>query len=74
MNNGEYSVHNELGSFVIRIQHRQNSSWQGQITWIDQNRTVNFRSAWEMMKLIDEALEMTAPQPDRKVPSWKDDD
>jgi len=38
------------------VQQRQNSSWQGRITWVDKDKTVYFRSVWEMMKLIDSAL------------------
>ena len=48
--------HGNLGSFVVRVQHRQNSSWQGQVTWLEQDRTVYFRSAWELMKLLDHAI------------------
>lgn len=45
--------HGELGSFVVRVQHKQNSSWQGRITWVEKDRTANFRSALELLKLID---------------------
>ena len=31
--------HGELGTFVVRVQHRENSSWQGRITWMEKNRT-----------------------------------
>lgn len=48
--------HGELGSFIIRVQHRQNSSWQGRITWMEENKTVNFRSIWEMIKLMEDAV------------------
>ncbi len=34
------SRHGDLGTFIIRVQHRQNSSWQGRITWMDRNRTL----------------------------------
>lgn len=51
------SQHGDLGSFMIRVQHRQNSSWQGRITWMEQDKTLYFRSIWEMIKLIDSAVE-----------------
>ncbi|MCI8506232.1 MAG: hypothetical protein HFI67_08610 [Lachnospiraceae bacterium] len=51
--------HGNLGTFIVRVQQRQNSSWQGRITWSDKNETVNFRSAWEMVRLIAEALDRT---------------
>lgn len=40
--------HGDLGTFIIRVQHRQNSSWQGRITWMDEDKTVYFRSMWEL--------------------------
>ncbi len=50
------SKHGDEGTFIVRVQQRQNSSWQGRITWVDEDKTVFFRSVWEMMKLIDAAL------------------
>ena len=53
--------HGDLGSFIIRVQHRQNSSWQGRITWVEKNQTMLFRSVWEMVKLMESALDMINP-------------
>ena len=58
------SRHGELGTFVIRVQHRQNSSWQGRITWMDQDKTVCFRSVWELIKLVDGALDTVCGEED----------
>jgi len=44
-------------TFVVHVQYRQNSSWQGSIIWADKNITKNFRSALELLKLIDRALD-----------------
>ena len=30
--------HGDLGTFIVRVQHRQNSSWQGRITWMEENQ------------------------------------
>jgi len=49
--------HGEMGTFVIRVQHRQHSSWQGRVTWLEENETVYFGSALELLKLIDGALD-----------------
>ena len=65
------SKHGDLGSFIIRVQHRQNSSWQGRITWMEKNQTMYFRSAWEMMKLIESALDTVAPPEETEEPSWE---
>ena len=44
------------GTFEITVKFMQNSTWQGQIHWIEKNQKQNFRSALEMLKLMDEAL------------------
>ncbi|BFK22415.1 hypothetical protein F300043A5_07100 [Massilimicrobiota timonensis] len=44
-------------SFMIVIKDTQNASWQGTIEWLDQNKKQHFRSALEMIKLIDSAVE-----------------
>ena len=58
------SRHGDLGTFIIRVQHRQNSSWQGRITWMEKNKTVYFRSIWEMIKLVEGALDTVSQQED----------
>ncbi|NBK91634.1 hypothetical protein D5278_06500 [bacterium 1XD21-13] len=40
-------------TFLVRVQYRQRATWQGQVTWLEKNRTVSFRSALELLKLID---------------------
>ena len=63
--------HCALGTFIIRVQHRQNSSWQGRITWMDEDKTVYFRSMWEMLKLIDSAVGTAQGQEEQTdEPSW----
>ena len=49
--------HGDIGTFIVRVQHRQNSSWQGRITWMEEDRTIQFRSVWEMIKLIESAVD-----------------
>ena len=63
-------MHGDLGTFIIRVQHRQNSSWQGRITWVEEDKTQYFRSVWEMVKLIEEAMADKDPQ--EETPSWKE--
>ena len=45
--------HGDIGTFIIRVQHRQHSSWQGLVTWEEGNETIPFRSALELIKMID---------------------
>ena len=61
--------HGDAGTFIIRVQQKQNSSWQGRITWVDEDKTVYFRSVWEMMKLIDSALDDGTEDEEKTV--WK---
>lgn len=44
------------GTFEISVKFTQNSTWQGQIHWVEKDKKQNFRSALEMLKLMDEAL------------------
>lgn len=48
--------HGDMGTFVIRVQHRQHSSWQGRVTYLEKDQTVYFRSALELIKIIDGTL------------------
>ena len=36
---------------------RENASWQGKVTWADKGRSQHFRSALELLKLMDQALD-----------------
>lgn len=65
--------HGDLGTFIIRVQQRQNSSWQGRITWMDKNETIYFRSVWEMIKLIASALDRVGGQNEAEEISWPED-
>jgi hypothetical protein len=47
----------DKGTFVVKIRYRQNSTWQGHVTWVEENKTVPFRSALELLKLLDSAQE-----------------
>ena len=44
-------------NFVITITHRQNATWQGSVTWVEENRTQSFRSALELLRLMDSAVD-----------------
>ena len=48
------------GTFEISVKFTQNSTWQGEIHWVEKNQKQNFRSALEMLKLMDEALAESA--------------
>ena len=43
-------------TFEIDVKFRRNATWQGQIIWVERNLKQSFRSVLEMLKLMDEAL------------------
>lgn len=47
----------DKGTFIVQVMYRQNATWQGQVIWAEQNKKVYFRSAMELLKLMDSALE-----------------
>lgn len=46
-----------LGTYAIRVQYRQNATWQGEIAWMEQNMVKSFSSELEMLKLMDNMRE-----------------
>lgn len=47
----------DLATFVVHVKHRQHSTWQGEVVWAEKNEKRTFRSALELLKLIDNAIE-----------------
>ena len=43
-------------TFILKIRNDQNATWQGSVTWIDGNKTLNFRSAMELLKMLDDVV------------------
>ena len=46
-----------LATFRIRITGSQHNTWQGELRWIDRNRSQKFRSVLELLRLMDEAVQ-----------------
>lgn len=44
-------------TFIIEIKSTQHESWQGVITWVDESKTKSFRSALELMRMLDSAIQ-----------------
>ncbi len=51
------SITKKCGTFLLTIYNRQNATWQGTVTWVDRNEKQQFRSALELIKLIESALD-----------------
>lgn len=49
----------DIGTFIVRVKYRQNATWQGEVVWAERQERQYFRSALELLKLIDSALEET---------------
>ena len=45
-----------IATFRISVLFRQNASWQGNILWVDRDMESQFRSALELIGLLDNAL------------------
>ena len=43
-------------TFWIRVMYCQHASWQGEVTWVEQQKKEYFRSTLELLHLIDSAL------------------
>ena len=59
--------------FLITIHFKQNSSWQGEIQWLNgKGRKMFFRSFLEMVMLMNEALDsVDEKDSEEKLRSWK---
>lgn len=58
-------------TFVIRVLFRQNATWQGSIQWLEGRQTRQFRSEYEMLKFMDEAMGLNALDVDKTQTSWE---
>lgn len=53
---GKMPLGNSNQSFVVEVKSQENSTWQGTITWVEGKKKENFRSALELIRLIDSTL------------------
>ena len=49
-------MQDKKASFLLHVQFRQNSTWQGTLEWFPEKKTRQFRSELEMIGLISQAL------------------
>ena len=50
------------GTFIVKIVERRNCTWQGSVTWAEKRQVQNFRSALELLKMIDGALDANSDE------------
>ena len=53
----ENKNHKPLATFQVNIVFRQNASWQGSVRWLENGLETEFRSALELIFIIDNVLE-----------------
>lgn len=53
----------KMATFVVHVMYRQNATWQGSVTWAETGQKANFRSALELIKLMDSAVEDSLQEP-----------
>ena len=46
----------KVATFHVKVLFRQNTSWQGSISWLEGKREETFRSVLELLLLIDSAI------------------
>ena len=44
------------GTFIVKVDHCENETWQGNVVWAEENKSEHFRSALELIRLIDSAM------------------
>lgn len=47
------TIRGKCATFWIKVLFRQNATWQGKIKWVEEGNEINFRSALEMIMLLD---------------------
>lgn len=45
-----------VANFCLKVRFRQNADWQGELIWMDRQKTICFRSIAELLVLIQAAL------------------
>ncbi len=43
-------------TFIIEVHETENATWQGEIIWANEKRRQYFRSALELLRLMDSVL------------------
>lgn len=43
-------------TFILEINDNQNQSWQGQIEWVQGQKSQSFRSVIELLNLLDSVI------------------
>lgn len=66
MQNEMTEAHQLSADFIIRVRCRQNATWQGEITWVDEGKNKTFSSGLEMIRLLDQAIQERSGKKDEQ--------
>ena len=44
------------GTFIVKVDYCQRNTWQGRVIWAEENKILRFRSALELIRIMDEVL------------------
>ena len=47
-------------TFVVHVKYRQNATWQGSFLWVEENRSLEFKSTLELLMMMDKSLKAPA--------------
>ena len=53
-------------TFTVQIQYQENATWQGTILWVEEKQAMHFRSALELLKLMDSALDQAGKKEEKE--------
>ena len=56
MNPSPQDARGKKATFHVKVVFRKNATWQGNVTWIDENKEESFRSVLELLMLFESAL------------------
>lgn len=51
---------NNKNTFIVKVECCQRETWQGQLIWAEEKKSVRFRSALELVKLMEEVIGLSA--------------
>lgn len=46
----------DSNTFVIRVLSKEHDTWQGTVEWVKEKRVIGFRSALELVHLLDSVV------------------
>jgi len=49
-------------TFVIKIKGTDNGTWQGTVDWVEEKKKVAFRSALELIRVMDSSVSIKEDQ------------